>query len=96
MGTEITLTTNIIGKFFGLDSVSIDDQHFQAFHKGSLASSLALTNFTQFAACKKGMFGATLLLEVEGKQRSIKFLRKLGVTDFLSALNHTMHNRYNI
>ena len=90
MGTAITLTTNIIGKFFGLDSVSIDDQHFQAFHRGSLASSIALTNFTQFAACKNGMFGATLLLEVEGKQRSIKFLRKLGVTDFLSALNQAI------
>lgn len=92
MDAKIALQTNFIGKFFGTDSINIENTSLLSFKKGNVVSSFSIIDSNSFSTYERGIFGGKLTLKDNGHVKIFKFLKRNGAMNFLESLNLIIAN----
>ena len=86
------LHTNFIGRFFGTDTVCIENDRLLTAKKGVVVSSVLLEDNKIFATYENGMLGGRLILSDSSHEIHFKFLKSVGALEFLDILNGIIAN----
>ena len=75
-----TISCSFLGRFFGKFShILLTKNAITCFKKDIMVKSISLENMHSFATLKKGIFGNTITLSINGKKILIPWLNNNGI-----------------
>lgn len=82
-----SISTNFIGKLFGIDRVEFDNLNLSALKNEKSLSCISIEKCLSFITSKKGFFGVSIMFYFNGKIIRFKYLKPDGVTELLESAN---------